>query len=170
MATPETKRVNTHRSKYFDQQPVLLEKGGKGFYKTLANYRGLTVSEMIRRAVLHDAGLNVLPYPKELETVNNLDDRQTINIRLRHLQNVERCHPEIYDALSDDSLSQRFVVGLDQADANALLDLCYSIQDSILNGDDPVDPVAGNRAVILTGEQIALLRRTIANREWFLPE
>lgn len=166
MATPETKRVNTHRTKYFDQQPVLLEKGGKGFYKSLANLRGLTVSEMIRRAVLHDAGLNALPYPNDLETVNDLDDRQEISRKLRHLQNVERVHPEIYDALADDAFDDHFVVGLDQDDTNALLDLCEAVQKMIHAQKELPDPMAGTRNIIMSGEQIALLRRIIANREW----
>lgn len=168
MPTPESERVDKHRRQHFDQIAVLTEKGGKAFFRTLANRAGMNVSEMVRTAVLHHAGLNLMPWPHDLAAAGDLDDRREIERALRHLQDKERDVPwYVYDQVAADPYHQTYTATLDQADATALyrfcLDVCKRIREE--KAKPQSDPLTAETSVTISGRDMAVLRRMLANAE-----
>ena len=168
MATPESARVDAHRRTHFDQVAILTEKGGRGLFRTLANRAGTNVSEMARTAILHHAGLNIMPYPEDLARSGNLDDHRAIDRALRHLQNKERSlPPEVFDELSPDPYSQVYESEMDALDARTLCRLCEDLAGEIRTrqAEAAQDPLTATTQVHFTGRQLAALRRILANAE-----
>lgn len=169
MPTPESERVQAHRDKYFEQQPILVERGGRDLLKVLATMRGNNVSETLRKGALHDAGLNYWPYPADAEAIAavDLDDRQQVERAVRHLQNRERVQdPEVFNELADDPLDAVFTTEVDPEDAHDLYRLCRSIcRDISAQRRAAPDPLTSTTTLTMTGGQLAALRRFIANRE-----
>lgn len=168
MPTPESSRVLAHRHKYHDQVPLLVDRGGKEFFKALAALRGLTVSEMIRKAVMHDAGLHYLPFPDDMDLMSGIDEEDTEDIlrRLLRIQNKERTQPEeVVSGLSGEDPKDIYVTEVDMQDAKELLRLCQEMSDDIRrDAARATDPLAGTVRISLTGRQISAMRRLIANR------
>ena len=67
MATDETRRVAKHRRVAFDRISTLIDKGGKYLLHAQAIREGVSVAEMLRRAVVARCGLRMVPYPEDLD-------------------------------------------------------------------------------------------------------
>ena len=160
-------RSNRYRRKNYDRVSVLIEKPGRMLIDVLALREGLPKTELVRRALLARAGLRMLPYPSELaEELAAVKTQEEAAKAIRRLQNHETADEikqHIINKLSPEGDDAEFTIQMDKADA---FDLRHDFEEitealAVVPDDLFADPVT----VKLTGRQIGILRRFLANIE-----
>lgn len=95
MATEESKRVTTHRKYNCDRINTLIDKGGRWLLRAQAMREGITLAEMIRRAIYARCGLHRLPAKEDLEELSEVRTQAEADYAIKHLQRKEE-KEEIY--------------------------------------------------------------------------
>ena len=95
MATEESKRVTTHRKYNCDRINTLIDKGGRWLLRAQAMREGITLAEMIRRAIYARCGLHQLPSKEDLEELSEVRTQAEADYAIKHLQRKEE-KEEIY--------------------------------------------------------------------------
>lgn len=166
MATEETKRVDRHRKENFDRVSLLVEKGGRRLLQAMAIREGVSMTEMLRRAILARAGLRMMPYPEKLEELAGIETEEEAQAAIRRLQAHEMSSEiiqHLIDVLSPESDETGFSVRMDHADIFEFRDAVAKI-DKAIQAQHPQDhPAAPPVTVHLTGREVGILRRFLAN-------
>lgn len=89
MATEESKRVAAHRKFNCDRITTLIDKGGRWLLRAQAMREGITLAEMIRRAIYARCGLHRLPAKEDLEELSEVQTQEEADYAIRHLQRKE---------------------------------------------------------------------------------
>ena len=168
MPTKESERVDAHRKKNFDRISVLVDKGGKELYRVLALREDISVTEMIRRAVLARAGLKALPYPDDLAELEKVETYKHAWQSIRRLQlkeEADEIYANLIDELSTEPSEAVFTTKLNHADIAEFREAVTKIEAAIeeAGADDSVfsPPVT----LKLKGREIGILRRLLSNIE-----
>ena len=168
MATKESERVNKHRRQNFDRVSVLIEKGGKHLLRVLALREGVSIAELIRRAVLARGGLRMLPYPAELEKLEQVTTQAEARRAVYALQNQEEGDEiirRVTEAMAGEPEHAEYTTQLDHADIANFRHAVDRINAAI-EAENPEDSVfAPTITVRLNGREIGIMRRMLANIE-----
>jgi hypothetical protein len=168
MATNESKRVQKQRRENFDRVSVLIEKGGKHLLRVLALREGVSIAEMIRRAVLARGGLRMLPYPAELaklETVTTKEEARRAVYRLQSNEESVEIVRHVLAGLADEPEHAEYITTMDHADIASFRDAVRRIEAAI-QAEKPEESVfAPPIEVKLYGREIGIMRRMLANIE-----
>ncbi len=89
MSTEESKRVTTHRKYNCDRINTLIDKGGRWLLRAQAMREGITLAEMIRRAIYARCGLHRLPSKEDLEELSEVRTQAEADYAIKHLQRKE---------------------------------------------------------------------------------
>jgi len=166
MATKESQRVDRHRKDNFDRVSLLVEKGGRRLLQAMAIREGVSVTEMLRRAILARAGLRLMPYPEELEKIGEIETEAEARAAIRKLQAHEESSEiiqHLIDVLSPESNGTGFSVRMDQADIYEFRDAVARINKAIEAEGPPTTPMGDPVTVHLTGREVGILRRFLSN-------
>lgn len=158
-------RSNRYRKNNYDRVSVLIEKPGRLLIDVLALREGLPKTELVRRSLLARAGLRMLPYPDELaEELANVSTQEEAAKAVKRLQAHEMADEikhHIINKLSPEGDDAEFTIQVDSADA---FDLRHDFEEiTAALADVPDDVFADPVTVKLTGRQIGILRRFLAN-------
>lgn len=163
MANRNSKRVMDQRKANFDQISFLFETGGRKLIRTLALREGCSGSEVIRRSILARAGLQLLPYPQDLDALDAVQNNEDAGAALRRMQNREAASEviaHIKEALGAEPAKARYSVTITPTDVHDLVTAVQRIESAIKENPDTT-PVT----VTLSGMEIGSLRRMLANIE-----
>ena len=168
MATKESNRVQKQRRENYDRVSVLIEKGGKHLLRVLALREGVSIAEMIRRAVLARGGLRMLPYPadlKRLETVTTQEEARTAVYRMQNNEEASEIIRHVTSALAGEPAQAEYTTELTHSDIASFRNAVQRIEAAI-EAEKPEDSVfAPPVTVKLYGREIGILRRMLANIE-----
>lgn len=168
MATNESKRVQKQRRENFDRVSVLIEKGGKHLLRVLALREGVSIAEMIRRAVLARGGLRVLPYPAELEKLESVTTQEEAQRAVYQMQNNETATEvmrHLSEALGGEPAQAEYTTTMTHGDIASFRNAVRRIEAAIEAagpGDSVFSPPVEVR---LYGLEIGIMRRMLANIE-----
>ena len=126
MATKESKRVDEHRRKYFDRISSLIEKGGNFLINVLAIREGVTKAEVIRRSILARAGLRSMPFPDDLNALEEVETKEEAEYAIMHLQRKEEKNEiinKLLQELSPEPDSAKYNMKIDHDTRRCLLHL-----------------------------------------------
>lgn len=168
MPTKESIRVAKHRDEHFDRINFLTEKGTRKFYKILAMRENAHMSKMIRNAVLARAGLQVMPYPNELDQVGDPetpDEARAAIRRFQHHEEADEIKQHIIEELGTEPPAANFTVTMDHADIAELLYSMKKISAAIQAAGAPPTNTSPPVTVKLKGREIGILRRFLSNVE-----
>lgn len=160
-------RSNRYRKNNYDRVSVLIEKPGRKLIDLLALREGLPKTELVRRALLARAGLRILPFPQDYqdrvgEPTTQAEARKAVK-RLQAHEMSDEIKKHIINKLSPEGDNAEFTIQMDSADAFELRHDFQEITDAM--ADVPSDVFADPVTVKLTGRQIGILRRFLANIE-----
>ena len=168
MATKESKRVQRQRKENFDRVSVLIEKGGKHLLRVLALREGVSIAEMIRRAVLARGGLRMLPYPADLaklETVTTQEEAQRAVYQMQNNEYVVEVYRHISEALGGEPAQAEYTTTMTHGD---IADFRNAVQriEAAIEAAGPGDSVFSPPVEVkLYGREIGIMRRMLANIE-----
>lgn len=168
MPSKESQRVDEHRRANFDRVSILVDKGGRQLFRVLALREGVSMTEMIRRAVLARAGLRVLPYPDALEKLEGITTQEEARVAIRKLQmheEADEIKTHIIDSLSAEPAKAEYITYMDHADMCEFDEAARRI-DAAMEAADPendMDLFSPPVAVKLKGREIGIMRRMLAN-------
>lgn len=169
MATKESDRVQKQRRENYDRVSVLIEKGGKHLLRVLALREGVSIAEMIRRAVLARGGLRMLPYPatlEKLETVTTQEEARAAVYRMQNDEEASEIIRQVTSALAGEPENAEYTTtALSHAD---IANFKHAVQriEAAIKAENPEDSVfAPPVTVKLYGREIGILRRMLANIE-----
>lgn len=96
MAKESSKRVMKQRNRDYDRVSILLKKKEKYLFQAQALREGVSVSEMVRRAVLARCGLENMPRvdAKAYSHITEANTQQSAKAGIRTLQNRELTAPK----------------------------------------------------------------------------
>ena len=161
-------RVQTQRKQNYDRVSVLVAKGGKHLLRVLALREGVSIAEMIRRAVLARGGLRVLPYPDELAKLESITTQNEARMAVYRMQNNEEASETIRhvtSALAGEPAQAEYTTELTHADIANFRNAVQRIEVAI-EAEHPEDGVfAPPVTVKLYGREIGIMRRMLANIE-----
>lgn len=164
MATKESKRVDEHRKKYFDRISSLIEKGGNSLINTLAIREGVPKAEVIRRSILARAGLRSMPFPDDLNALEEVETKEEADYAIMHLQRKEEKNEiinKLLQELSPEPDSAQYDMKIDHDTRRVLLRLAGYTDAEIAEmlktrwGEE--------QNVTASGFDIGHLRRVLAN-------
>lgn len=167
MASKESERVDTHRRENFDRVTILIDKGGRQLLRVLAIREGVSMTEMIRRAVLARAGLRILPYPDALAELGDVTTQEEARRAIRKLQfheEADEIMAHITDRLSSEPSKADYITYMDHSDMCEFQDAANKINDAI-EQVVPDEVFSERVAVKLKGREIGIMRRMLANIE-----
>lgn len=166
MATKESKRVNTHRRKNFDRVTILVEKGCTRLLHIAALREGVSMTEMIRRAIIARCGLRVMPYPDqlaELDDVTTPEEARKAILRLQAHETSSEIIQHLIDKLSPEPRDAQFLATMGQADIHDFRNAVKQINTAI-DAEEPEDNVFAEPVTVkLSGLEVGVLRRMLAN-------
>lgn len=167
MSAMSEDRSNRYRKNNYDRVSVLIEKPGRKLIDLLALREGLPKTEVVRRALLARAGLRILPYPEDYDKfaadVTTQEDARKAVKRMQAHEMADEIKQHIINKLSPEGDNAEFTIQMDSADAFELRHDFQEITDAM--ADVPSDVFADPVTVKLTGRQIGILRRFLANIE-----
>lgn len=158
MAKEESKRVMRIRERSYEQVVFLTEKGGRKLYRAIAKRDGMPVSEMIRQAILARAGLSMMPYPADLEKLDEAATAEQARQALADLQKKESVNEiiqRVLHKLANEPPETQYHATITEWDAEPLEDVARRIIAAIEKKQ---------AALQLSGRELAALRRLIANK------
>ena len=151
MPTKTSKRHMEQRARTYDRITTTIDKGGANLVKVLAIKENVSQAEIIRRAILARAGLNLLPWPGPLAELATVKDQRDAVVAIHRLQ-MHECAEEITEHLLEELAaeppSKAYMVQADDL-ADAELALAKLTQGELK----------------LTGRDVGTLRRLLANIE-----
>lgn len=168
MATKESKRVIKQRKQNYDRFSVLIEKGGNQLLRVLALREGVSIAEMIRRAILARGGLRMLPYPDTLEELKEITTQQQANSAVYRMQAKEfadETMTHLAEAFGAEPPSAEYTIKMDHGD---IYDFRHAVNriNAAIEAEHPEDSVfAPSVTVKLYGREIGIMRRMLANIE-----
>lgn len=166
MAKSITERVDKYRKANFDHVSLLVEKGGRRLLHAMAIREGVSMTEMVRRAILARAGLRMMPYPEKLEELDGIETEEEARVAIRKLQHHEESSEiiqHLIDVLSPESDGTGFSVRMDHADIFELRDAVARINAAIEAEGPPATPMDDAVTIRLTGREVGILRRFLSN-------
>lgn len=166
MPTKETMKVAKHRKANYDRFSLLVEKGGRRLLQAMAIREGVSVTEMLRRAILARAGLKMMPYPEELEKLDGIETAEEARKAILRLQAHEMSSEimkHVIDRLSPEKDAAEFTVVMDAADIADFRDAVSKIEKAIEAEGPTLHPMAPSVKVRLTGREVGCLRRFLSN-------
>lgn len=168
MASKESERVGAYRRNNFDRVTILAEKGGRELYRVLALREGISMTEMIRRAVLARAGLNMLPWPDTLAKLKEVKTQEEARRAVRRLQNHEESDEilkHLLDELGTEPPTAEYTTVMDHADIAEFREAVQRINAAI-EAEGPEDSVFAKPVTVkLSGREIGIMRRLLSNIE-----
>lgn len=168
MATKESKRVIRQRKQNYDRFSVLIEKGGNQLLRVLALREGVSIAEMIRRAILARGGLKMLPYPDDLAELEEVTTQQEARRAVYTMQAHEEGNEimtHLAEAFGGEPPSAEYTTRMDHADIAEFREAVKRINAAI-EAESPEDSVfAPPVTVKLKGREIGIMRRMLANIE-----
>ena len=159
----ESERVQKIRKQSYDRISTLIDKGGKYLLHAQAIREGVSVAEMLRRAVYARAGLRMLPYPEDLDKLAEVRTAEEADAAIIHLQNKEEKDEilhHVLQALSPEPDDAKYTFSENTVQAcrrTLLLAAGLSLEDAAEILKKPAAPV------VLDGLDIGNLRRMLAN-------
>ena len=168
MATKESNRVQKQRRENYDRVSVLIEKGGKHLLRVLALREGVSIAEMIRRAVLARGGLRMLPYPASLAKLESVTTQEEARVAVYRMQNDEEASEiirHVTSALAGEPENAEYTTELTHAE---IANFRHAVQriEAAIEAENPEDSVfAPPVTVKLYGREIGIMRRMLANIE-----
>jgi hypothetical protein len=166
MAKKESIRVMEQRKRACDIISFVIPKGGKYLVRAQALREGLTVAEMMRRAILARCGLESMPdfSMPHYQSIVTADDKESAERAITGLQLDEHLkHKSQQKSASKDDLYMSVMLsGQEMMDEyiKALLDILDALEDT----DAPY--AAGwtpPTQVKVTGKTLAIIRRLLSN-------
>ena len=168
MATKESKRVIKQRKQNYDRFSVLTEKGGNQLLRVLALREGVSIAEMIRRAILARGGLNLWPYDTDMQELAKITTREEARSAVFFMQNRENAKEimrHLVDELGPEPSNAEYITRMDNADIAEFREAVNKINAAI-EAEGPEDSVfAPSVTVKLYGREIGIMRRMLANIE-----
>lgn len=160
MANKESDRVMRKRKVAYDRVSVLTEKDGKYLLHAQALREGVSVAEMIRRAILARCGLRAMPdtgsdlYQRVIES-KSADDARTA---IRALQFSEFVSPPEKESPADSVYYTLYLTSEVMRDEyiKVLLDLLDIVESANLDGEQRIE---------LDKKRMTDIRRLLANIE-----
>lgn len=167
MATKESERVDAYRRMKFDRISFLISKGGKQLLRILALKEGVNVTELIRRAVLARAGLNMLPSPTVLKAIDGENVKTPLDAKVivRTLQNQERI-PARRNIIQDQGIeipTAEYSIFIDSQDEYDLMKIQNKIMNALRTTPKGLVENWQGTPVYITGAELSVLRRMLAN-------
>lgn len=166
MAKTVTERVDKYRKANFDHVSLLVEKGGRRLLHAMAIREGVSMTEMLRRAILARAGLRMMPYPDKLEELTGIETQEEARVAIRKLQAHEESSEiiqHLINKMSPEKDEAGFTVRMDHADIYELRDAMARINAAIEAEGPPSSPMDDSISVRLTGREVGILRRFLSN-------
>ena len=168
MATKESKRVIKQRKQNYDRFSVLTEKGGNQLLRVLALREGVSIAEMIRRAILARCGLNLWPYDTDLKDLAKITTQEEARSAVYFMQNRENAKEimrHLVDELGPEPSNAEYTTTMTHADIAEFREAVKRINAAI-EAEHPEDSVfAPSVTVKLKGREIGIMRRMLANIE-----
>lgn len=156
MPTKESRRVDEHRRKNFDQIPVLVEKGGRALLRALAIRENVSVAELIRRAILARAGLKVWPYNMErLSGIENSLEAKGAVLQLQREEQTDDQMKVVIEQMSSEPNNAKYHMVVNMAELKAVIARINSSLEHYPNSDAVM--------ITLTGKEVGTLRRMLSN-------
>lgn len=136
----ESERVQLSRKQNFDRISTLIDKGGKHLLHAQAIREGVSVAEMIRRAIYSRAGLRMLPYPDDLEALSEVttqEEAEKAILRLQAKEESSEIIQNLLQQLSPEPDSARYELKVDHDTRRVLEKICAAEDGSaVVNGFD----------------------------------
>lgn len=164
MATDESIRVGKHRKYNFDRVTTLIDKGGRWLLRAQAMREGISVAEMLRRAVLARCGLRMLPYKTDLDAlaeVQSQEEAEKAILRLQAKEEKDEIIKKVLHELAPEPDSAQYSMKVDHDTRCALLRLAGLSDPEI--GDLLRDRWGEDAEIMATGFDTGHLRRLLAN-------
>lgn len=164
--TKESERVNSHRKKFFDQVPFLIEKGGRALLRVLALRRGTNIAEYLRTSALHEAGLNAIPFPDDLALLEEISTQEEATAAVFKLQAAEK-HGAIRKVVTEGSAeadNKVFEMTITRGELTDLRAAAFRIK--LAANKDDYDALK----VRITGKELRTVRRILGNLEEIRPQ
>lgn len=168
MPKTDSKRVMEQRKENYDQVSFLIEAGGRKLIRALALREGCSGSELIRRSILARAGLRMLPYPDDLDSLDSVQGKEDAVSAVHRLQNRETASDvmeHLADALGAERSESRYTASMTHADIAELRNAFQKIEQAIQKEHPADDVFAPPVTITLTGLEIGTLRRMLSNIE-----
>lgn len=164
MPTKESMMVAKSRMR-FDRLSVLVEKGGRHLFRVMALREGVNISELIRRAVLARAGINVLPYPAEFEKLSEVKTKKEARIAIRTLQAIDQTpqRQEVAEMYAAERPTSEYTIFLEKRDAAEFQSIMAKAAKAIREFPPGMTEKTSGIPVTLTGKEVIVLRRALAN-------
>lgn len=165
MAKSITERVDKYRKNGFDRISLLVERGGRQLIRAMAVREGVSMTELLRRAILARAGLRMMPYPEKLDGFDKIETADEAHTAIRKLQMNEESSEiiqSIIDNLSPEGPQKGFTVQMDHSDIFEFEDAMKTIGKAI--EAEKQDRQSGPPVTVhLTGREVGILRRFLSN-------
>ena len=159
-----SKLVQDQRKGTYDRISTLIDKGGKHLLHAQAIREGVSVAEMLRRAVYARTGLRMLPYPDDLERlaeVRTPEEADAAILRLQAKEESSEIMRQLLQQLAHEPDSAQYVLKVDHDTRRVLLRLAG------LSDPEIAQLLAGewgkDQQVTASGFDIGHLRRLLAN-------
>ena len=144
------------RARDYDRVAFTIDKGGSNLIKALAKREGVSLAELIRRAILARAGLRLLPYPDAPEELKDITDSEAARDAIKRLQVAEMGSNIVNHLLSELSAeppTEKYTVAPTDADRAELLLTLKHIEEAAQAGGD----------IKITGLDVSTMRRFLSN-------
>lgn len=168
MANKNSKRIMEQRKANYDRVSIIIDKDGKYLLHTLAKREGVGVAEMARRAILARAGLHILPYPDELERLKDISTQEEAAAAINRLQAREEGSEiiqHLITELSPEADGKTVTVKMDRSEI-AEMENAMAVIGKAMAEVKPADVFAEPVQVQLTGREVGVLRRFLANIQY----
>lgn len=159
-----SERVQKQRKATYDRISTLIDKGGKHLLHAQALREGITVAEMLRRAVYARAGLRMLPYPDDLEKLAEVRTQEEAEKAIRQLQAKEESSEimkQLLQQLAPEPDSAQYQLQVDHDTRRVLLRLAGFTDAEISSLLE--SRWGSEEQITASGFDIGHLRRLLAN-------
>lgn len=167
MPTNRSERVMEQRKRDYDQVSFVISKGGKYLARAQALREGVTVAEMIRRAILARCGLESMPdfTMPHYHNIVAASDKESAERAIDGLQRDEYIKRHLEEKPDDDVYMTVMLAsqGMKDEYIKALLDLLDALEDTTpALWDDAWNPPT---EIKITKKTLAIVRRLLSNIE-----
>lgn len=167
MAKKESERIISWRRDNVDRISVLVPKGGKHLFRILAQREGVNSTEMIRKAVLARAGLNMMPYPDDLKGLETIpkDDMNVARTAVKVLQDMERTptRQKIIQEYGVELPSEEYRLFIDNLDEKIVMDVLQKIISAFRETPKSITDKLGGTPVHISGKELGAIRRMLSD-------
>lgn len=167
MAKKESERIISWRRDNVDRISVLVPKGGKQLLRILAQREGIKITEMIRKAILTRAGLNMMPYPEDFKGLEKIpeNDMDAARTAVKVLQDMERTpiRQKTIQEYGIELPSAEYRLFIDKLDEKIIMDVIHKIVSALRETPKSITGKLGGTPVHISGKELVALRRMLSD-------